>query len=86
MPRTKNARRAGNQTRKHQKATPILSRTLNRVVVPVEDAQVQQKADPRAERGILPDVVAVLKDNTRLRAENMRLRAEVAVLKATRRD
>lgn len=75
--------RAGLETkaRKRKNATPILSRALSRVNVSVEEGSAKDPATARDYRGMLPDLLAILNENTRLRGEVVRLRAENARLK-----
>lgn len=56
-------------------------RTLNRIWVPERDATQPETPEP-SYRGHLPEVVDIIKDNTRLRGDNQRLRFENAALRA----
>ena len=49
--------------------------------VSVEEGSAKDPATARDYRGMLPDVLAILNENTRLRGEVVRLRAENARLK-----
>ena len=49
-------------------------RTVRRIVVPTIDKE-------EAPSGNLPDVIALFKENTRLRSENQRLRTELEGMK-----
>ena len=66
--------RAGLETkaRKRKNAAPILSRALSRVNVSVEEGSAKDPATARDYRGMLPDVLAILNENTRLRGEVVR--------------
>lgn len=57
------------------------SRTLNRIRVPERGVAQPETPEP-SYRGHLPEVVDIIKDNTRLRGENQRLRFENAALRA----
>lgn len=56
-------------------------RTLNRIRVPERDAAPPETPEP-SYRGHLPEVVDIIKDNTRLRGDNQRLRFENAAPRA----
>lgn len=58
---------------------PARSRTFNRVQVSIDEPQPKQQPG-NAYNGYMPDVVAIINENTRLRAENAHLRAENARL------
>ena len=72
---------AWNQSAQTQKCNTHLSRALSRVNVSVEEGSAKDPATARDYRGMLPDVLAILNENTRLRGEVVRLRAENARLK-----
>lgn len=57
------------------------SRTHNRINVSSASATANAAAAPADYHGMLPDVLAILNDNTRLRGEVVRLSAENARLK-----
>lgn len=58
---------------------PARSRTFNRVQVSIDEPQPKQQPG-NAYSGYMPDVVAIINENTRLRVENAHLKAENAML------
>lgn len=66
-------------------------RSMNRVQVPaMGEARPHSALEartihrPQPVKGVLPDVLAIMRENTRLRGENARLRGEVAVMRMMR--